>query len=199
MSVVRSSLERLTVDGRLHLVGLAGQLVSDLRVGRGYPLYKCGVTDVLERRGLSAAVLSRWQFPLLDPGNRAIALADLVVKPDTDELRFSGVYTGSVLTSLAALHECAEGLEPPDGGKDWSLRVLRIPSLFISALWLHDEQQIETLPSNGDYLRVLATTASYDASDRLMTWQEVLSALEEPARRHVTLDGTPPPVTPRPD
>lgn len=184
--VARSSLERLAVDGRLNLTTVFGKRVEELQLGQGYPLYNLGADTVLERRPLAVAVLTGWQFPLREGDGSIIALEELASDRETGQLELYGVHAVSPLTSpLTDLGAYAASIDMPDAETDWTLRILRIPGLYVRALWFHDEQDAITHPGDADRLSVITPRPRSRRGRRALTWQELLDRLNRVARRRL--------------
>ncbi|HEX8190957.1 MAG TPA: hypothetical protein VF586_21535 [Pyrinomonadaceae bacterium] len=109
-----------------------------------HKIFFVGLRDVAERRVLPAATQTGWRYIILR-GDSPLAAAELGVdatagggEGDDDGLEFSQFNRGPYVINTVAGVELAASLDAVRND-DYELRLLKIPALYIIALWLHAE------------------------------------------------------------
>jgi hypothetical protein len=107
-----------------------------------------GLDDLVAGRGLAAARPTGWLY-LVQEGDKVLASAEAVRTGTGDDHVFSAFNEGRFVASTADAIRTARGL--PEVRQDgFELRLLRVPGLYVTALWLHKAQ------GTGDLLIPLA-------------------------------------------
>jgi hypothetical protein len=167
--LLRSTLDAFVVDGQYRLRTLDGKHKDAITLAQAHPVYNVDLKDILERRGLGSAVLTGWRFLLLE-NHIAIAAAEIAVDGKSGTFRFSSVTTGSQVSATSAAF--AAGLRDPQlQTQEWSVRLLRVPSLYLLALWLHDTSGKE------DRLEAIGTAPDVIEKGRRYSWSELAEKL----------------------
>jgi hypothetical protein len=84
---------------------------------------------------LDGARLTAWRF-LLFEGSDAVAAAELSVDEKGGDIRFSSINSGPFVAATSQAFETR--LKDPELEKqEWDVRMLRVPALYMFALWLH--------------------------------------------------------------
>ncbi|HKS22753.1 MAG TPA: hypothetical protein VJZ76_08150 [Thermoanaerobaculia bacterium] len=108
-----------------------------LEIVKPYPLYTFALNDVIDGRPLAAALLSAWEFLIVD-GESVVAMAEICAR-DADgkeDLSYATLHPRSYATAIAETIAAAEVL-PEVADTPFELRLLRAPSLSLLAIWLH--------------------------------------------------------------
>lgn len=105
------------------------QLVEPLQV------FTLGLNDLVASRNLEAAKSTGWLF-LVQDGDNTLASAEAVPTGTGDEQVVSAFNEGRFVGSIADAIRSARGL-PEVSKDDFELRLLRVPGLYVTALWLH--------------------------------------------------------------
>jgi hypothetical protein len=149
---------------------------------RPHPVYELGLNDLAAGKGLGAARLVAWRY-LLAANNQLRQAAEIVEDPRGGS-QFGALTTGFVAGAEEAFR-IAEQLPEVQRGA-YEIRALRIPSLYVMALWLKD------LQGNQDRFIVMPPAfppvqplRPYAASD-LLTVLQRLAAHKAPLERQVT-------------
>jgi hypothetical protein len=116
---------------------------EDIAVAAPHPVYFLGLEDVASGGGLSAAKLVSWRYILLN-GDNSLAAAEVSLE-EGEGLEFSHVNQGPFVGATVEGVGIAEGLDEVSRN-DYELRLLKIPGLYIVALWLHADQQDILIP-----------------------------------------------------
>jgi hypothetical protein len=149
---------------------------QSLLVSTPHPAYFCGASDVAAGRLLTAAVRTGWRYLLFD-GSVPVAAAELH-EAEGGELEFSNLETGDSIGLFVAALERAAPMD--DTRAAYEIRLLRVPALFFSALWLAGEDHL-LIP-----LVALHGLAAFETHGE----SEVLKGLQPAAQRLLTFDQT---------
>jgi hypothetical protein len=177
VETVRSHLSELAGRTAFRRRALTRANPAGLALAAPHDVYSLGLSDLAEGVSLAAATVDGRRFIVMD-GDKPIASAEVA-----DQGRGSGFQAteGPYVESTAAALERAE--EDPDlDDDDYEIRVLRIPALYVMALWLKNEQ------GGTDVLIPLDPTPSPLEAGRKYAPAELLSALAEPARARLAFD-----------
>lgn len=131
---------------------------------RPHPVYELGLEDLAAGRGLEAARLVAWRYPLV-VNNQIREAAELYPSADGRRSRFGAVTTGYVSGSEHALALIDRLPEVQQG--EYEIRGLSVPALYVMAFWLKDQRggqdRLVILPPAFDPLQALRvmTTAEF--------------------------------------
>lgn len=172
--LVDSALRSFVTEGHYRLRTLRDRNPGEITRAQAHPVYTLGLEDIVNGRGLDAARLTAWRFLLQERGN-TVAAIELAVDLDSGGMSFASVTTGPfVEATSAALGHDLSGLEPEPG--DWTVRLLRIPALYLWALWLVE-------PTAGkDVLSPFSPAPDGIQAGRGYTWPELRQLLLPAAR-----------------
>jgi hypothetical protein len=140
--------------------------------------YSCALQDVADGYLLEKAEQTAWRY-LLFEGETVFAAAEVDQSTETKELSFSNFSTGTHVTNTISALRMAERLPQASSG-DYEVRFLRIPSLYVAAIWLKGTDNI---------LISLSTTHGLQLLERY-TEEEFLKLLQEHARTILGFDLT---------
>lgn len=129
-------------DARRELTPSVGSFAG-VSIAAPHPVYHAGLDGVLEGSLVSSAQFSCWRYLLLDD-DRILAAAEIQLGSGEVETAFLGVSTGKSVRSTVRAIARAEKIDEVRE-KDYELRLLRIPSLYVVALWLHSEEDLFVL------------------------------------------------------
>lgn len=142
-----------------------------------------GLDALAEHRGLDDSEPIGWRY-LVEAGGVAVAGAEVATDAAGGAVSFAQLNEGPFVQATAdALRDLDERPEVADG--DYEARLVRIPALYVMALWLED------LDGDDDLVLPLAPAPEYLDTDRVYPAQEFLDALAEPARERLDFDDTP--------
>lgn len=118
---------------------LEGADPERLSVAAPHPIYACQVSDVAAGRLLDAAVRTGWRYILFD-GNRPYGAAEVSEDAETGAFGFSNVTTGGEVEQSVAALAMLDDADTFEG--DLEVRLLRVPALVVSAIWLAGEADV---------------------------------------------------------
>lgn len=107
---------------------------SSLTATVPHPVYDLRLDDVAADKGIDAAELVGWRY-LLEDNGRTVALADVSSPTTGSPVEFTAFNTGRFAAATRDGLEAAEHLDFVKNG-DFEFRVLRIPALYVIAIWL---------------------------------------------------------------
>ena len=111
---------------------------AGLTTAAPHQVYFVGLRDLAEGRLLAAAQLKGWRYIIFE-GDRPLAAAEL--SGDEGALDFSNINRGPFVESTVEGVGRAEVLEVVRE-EDFELRLLDIPGLYVTALWLHGPRDL---------------------------------------------------------
>lgn len=139
--LLQSTLDKLAVDSnyrlRLHLglFPLEGVPKTRIKIAQGHPVYNLELGEIVENRGLDGARLTAWRF-LLFEGSDAVAAAEISVDEKGGDIQFSSINSGPFVAATFEVFQTR--LKDSELEKqELDVRVLRVPALYLFALWLH--------------------------------------------------------------
>lgn len=138
----RDSFEKLLSGlSRLPLSATGGAGMSEGVKGTpdiSYPhkVYNLGLEDIAAGKGIDTAQLVSWRY-LVDRGQLGTAAAEVNYDERTGTNEFSQLNQGSY--GLNTVEEIKKVEKSPQfRERSYELRFLRVPALYVAALWLHD-------------------------------------------------------------
>lgn len=133
---VRSTLKHFADHSHFSTDALRNARPDQLDVSTPHEIYTIGLDDLVAGRSLDAARPVGWRYLVEDAGN-PIASAETTIAPDGSQVlsQFTeGPYVGATATAVRNARALPQ-LEKAG----YDLRLLRIPALYLMALWLHSE------------------------------------------------------------
>lgn len=133
-NVIREHLEQRAVGGQFRTTQLREATPAALSLAAPHPTYNLGLEDIGSAKALDKATLTAWSYVILD-GDQSIATAEALPASGSSQPLFASTSEGPTATSIGAAIAVAEAL-PELEEKTYELAVLRIPALYVTALWL---------------------------------------------------------------
>jgi hypothetical protein len=156
---------------------------DELALAAPHPVYTLGLRSLVEGEGLESAELTGWRY-LVQRGDTTIASAEVHIGAAGAETRGLEVNEGPFVRATEAAIAKAEEL-PNVERATYELRLLRIPAVYVVALWLKTNGEGE------DILIPIGETPPELETDRPYGPRELSEALAEPARRQLEFDSSP--------
>jgi hypothetical protein len=176
LELLREGLESLLSTpasaGHLRSAAIDPERASALEVAAPHVVYFVDFYNLAERRIFAAARPVSWRYLLVD-GNDVTSAVDLTIDHAGEIGWFSHVDSGPFVQSTVTGVEFAENFEA-EGGVEFELRAISIPSVYLVALWLHGAD---------DLLVPLAPAPAGLETERTYTEEEIISALAELIRQ----------------
>jgi hypothetical protein len=177
--LVLSALRHFSVGGRCTLRTLRGKRLDAIKLVHAHPVYTFGLQDVTQGRELREAACTGWRFLLMEGDATSVAAAELAIDRQSSALRFVGVNAGPYVASTVTALQ-TRLCEPELKSRDWLVRLLRIPSVYVMALWLHDAS------SGEDRLWALGPVPKNLEENRMYSWPHFSDALNKVAQVRLT-------------
>jgi hypothetical protein len=136
-----------------------------------------------EHRPLDDSEQAGWRY-LVRAGGAAVAGAEVATEAGGGSVAFSQLNEGPFVQATAEALETLEG-RPEVAAGDYEVRMVRVPALYVVALWLED------LDGDEDLVLPLAPAPEFLEAGRIYREPEFLDALVDPARQRLAFDDTP--------
>jgi hypothetical protein len=146
-AVVSSTVRAFAETGNFRLPALRNA-TGPLQITQSHQVFTLGLTDLVAGRGLEAAQPSGWRF-LIQDGEQVVAAAETISTGAGAAHLFSSFNEGPFARSTADAIRIAQQLSEVAHG-NFELRLLRVPALYFTAVWVHDTE------GTGDLLIPLA-------------------------------------------
>jgi hypothetical protein len=137
-SAFRASIETRTV--RLPTLRAA---TGELTLAQPHQIFSLGLADLAGGKGLEAAKPTGWRY-LVQAGGNTLAAAETALAPAGEEHVFSAFNSGRLVASTVEAIRTVQAL-PQVSQAYFELRLLRIPGLYFTALWVHDPKGTDDL------------------------------------------------------
>jgi len=148
-----------------------------------HPVFDLGLDQLVANADLAQARSGGWRY-LVMQGPSAIAAAEVTTDAVGQALSVSSVNRGPFVEATHAGIREAERLPPVQSGS-FELRLLRIPALYIVALWLKDTAD------DADTIIPLAPAPNYLTPGHTYSVQAFLELTRGAARRQSVFDSSP--------
>ncbi|MFE5770345.1 hypothetical protein ACFQ7O_18495 [Streptomyces sp. NPDC056485] len=179
--IAQAGLERLAKFAQeARAVDLMALQADNLELSVPHAMHTVLLDDLVARRPLGDSAVTGWRY-LASRGSRVLASSELSAGTDGQSIALEQVNMGPYVESTAqALEDLAENHEIRAG--DYELRILKIPALCAVALWL------SPVGSERSLFVPLAPAPDYLEAGRIYLENEMLDALEGPARLRLEFD-----------
>ncbi len=151
--------------------GLAQAHAGNLNLSQAFRGYSLGLEDLARGKGLAEAKAGGWHYLVFDAG---VAIADAQLSEVAGKLGFSALNHGALATSAVSALELAEQA-PQLQGKSYELRLLFVPALQMTAIWLHGGGEDQLVP--------IEPTPKTLAARQLYSEAALLALLTAPAQQ----------------
>lgn len=152
------------------------------RLASPHKVHNLRLTD-LEKGGLGDAPMTAWRYLVEDDGT-AVASAEVGVDAKGAVVGFDHLNEGPFVQATAAAQKAAAELPQVRDGR-MEARILRIPALYVMALWLKD------LDGDSDVIVPMAPAPPYLEADRPYTERDFMKALAGPAKERREFSNAP--------
>jgi hypothetical protein len=129
--------------GRLQALS-ADAAAGRLNLSQPHRVYGANSSDVIAGSVLAAAVAESWRYLVIRSDDEAVAAVEVTADAGgAAQLAHinEGRFVGATVDAIRRAEEIAAG-DP----RDYELRLLRIPSLYVYALWLHADDADQLIP-----------------------------------------------------
>jgi hypothetical protein len=175
-------VHRAEAPGRSKARGLRDIGPKGRRLASPHKVHNLRLTD-LEKGGLGDAPMTAWRYLVEDDGT-AVASAEVGVDAKGAVVGIDHLNQGPFVEATAAAQKAAAKLPQVRDGKV-EARVIRIPALYVMALWLKD------LDGDSDVIVPMAPAPPYLEADRPYTERDFMKALAGPAKERREFSNAP--------
>ena len=179
-AVARGSLDDLLQRQQLRVSALAQADPATIALSTPHPVYNVGLDDLVADRPPSENSLTGWRY-LVNIAHRVVASVEVATGPGNANPRFSSVSQGpfdsAIETALDRLASSGEATQ-------YSARLLRIPALYLMALWLYSG-------SGDDLYQPLPPAPASLRAGQPYSWSGFREALLQQARERLEFDDSP--------
>jgi hypothetical protein len=181
--VTQSKLQEMAQGKHFRVAPLLAAKPEQIELSSGHAVYNIGLDELLSNKPLSDLPLTGWRF-IVRSGTPEAAAAETLSAPGHGTPTFASVNSGPFVGgTIAALQSLAT--DPAFAQGDWEGRMIRIPALYIMAIWAHDKQ------TGNDLIRVTAPAPPYLDTAKSYTWDQFKAAVEGPAKQKLSMDDEP--------
>jgi hypothetical protein len=134
---IRSGVRNLAGHPHISTEALRGATPDEVDVSTPHQIFTMGLDDLAAGRGLDAAWSVGWRY-IVEAAGRPISSAETTLAEDGTTHLLSHVNEGPFVGATADAVRAVQA-RPELQAADYELRLLRIPAIYVMALWLHSE------------------------------------------------------------
>lgn len=147
-----------------------------------HAMYNVSLEAIINRVPIDDAPQTAWRY-LVDAGDGAVASSEVAIGAD-GQLTFAQLNEGPFVAATAQALRDAERI-PEVANGNYEARVLRVPALYVLALWLKD------LDDSNDLIIPLDPAPPYLDAGFVYREPEFYNALTAPAQERAAFDDSP--------
>jgi len=137
-TVMRDHLQQMAAEQGFRTRALAAAEPESLALAAPHPVFNLGLDQIGRRGALDRVAMTGWRY-LIVAGDSVIASAEAQASGPAAKAAFSNTNEGVFVQSSAAALAAAEQWPEVKDGR-FALGLLRVPALYVLALWLRDEE-----------------------------------------------------------
>ena len=185
MQVLISGLQKLPPAA---VGGAAPMTLEDARspesnISFPHKVYNLGLRDIVFGKAIDAAQLVSWRY-LINEGTRGTAAAEVNYDEKKQSNQFAQLNYGAFASAtLEEINKVVDNRQFQKGS--YELRVLRVPALYVTALWLKD------LQNNQDIVIPIPPTNTCLKPSEEYTPSKFIQLLHQPAQQKLRFDSSP--------
>ena len=178
--ITQRQLQDMAQHKHFTVAPLAAAEPGKIQLTSGHAVYNIGLQDLLADKPITAAPFTAWRF-IVNAGAPDSAAAETLQDPEQGIPTFASVNAGPFVTgTIAALTTLAS--DPVFAKGNWEGRMIRIPALYLMAIWAHEKK------TNADLIRPTAPVPPFLDANKTYTWPEFKAALQQPAKQKLASD-----------
>ena len=135
--IVHSTFRTFAENGTFRTPALRNA-TGPLQLTQPHQAFTLGLADLVAGKGLEAATPTGWRY-LVQQGDKTLASAETALTGTAPEHVFAAINEGRFVASTADAIRTARALPEVSKG-NFELRLLRVPGLYFTAVWLHGAQ-----------------------------------------------------------
>jgi hypothetical protein len=181
--LTRSKIQEIAQRRDFRVESLVAAAPDQISLSSGHPVYNLGLRDLLDGKPLAQRAITSWRF-IVQNNNAESTAAETLSGGASGPAAFSSVNAGPFVQGTQDAF-AAVSADPTFAAGDWEMRLLRIPALFILAVWTHDQS------GEGDRLVPIEPAPSYLGAGKTYSWSEFLTAVRPYAEARLKTDDSP--------
>ena len=179
-TLTRDKVSALAERNELRVAPLVGAKAATLKLSSGHAVHNVGLRDLVAGTPLDKLGVTSWRF-IVDGGHAESTAAETIGGAGTQAPEFSSVNAGPfVAGTVDAFASVAK--DPTFAAGAWESRVLRIPALYILAVWTH------ATDGGQDRIKPISPVPAYLDGSKSYTWDEFLAAVRPEAEKKLAAD-----------
>jgi hypothetical protein len=181
-----AGLDEVTRTARLKTAGGASLTTSapdQVTLSAPHELHNIGLDALVARRPLADSPTIGWRY-LVQTQAGTVASSEVAADAGGQPTVFAQLNEGPFVESTARSLREVVGIPQVEAG-NFEVRMLRIPAIYVMALWLKD------LDGGADLVVPLDPAPDFLEAGRAYTEEEFLGVLESPARQRLEFDDSP--------
>lgn len=177
-------IARLTQGDGGPLAGTPTLPVADARLAVPHPMHYIGLQQIIARQPIRDLPVTGWRY-LVIAEERAVASSEVSVGTDKRPPLLEQINMGPYVRSTASALRRLDELPEARSGR-YELHTLQMPALWSFLLWLR------RLDGDDDLFIPLSPAPEFLRAGRVYREGDLFDALQEPARRRMEFDASPP-------
>ena len=178
----RNALLSMAQQRQFKIPALAAAQPNQIDITSVHAVYNIGLEDIVRGVALADLPLTAWRY-IVRSGTSGVAAAESHSDPHGGP-QFDSVNSGPFVSgTLAAIDALSS--DPAIVSGNWQASVIRIPALYILAIWAHDQI------GGTDIIRVIAPAPPYLDPAKSYSWADFLAAVRAPAQVRLAFDDQP--------
>jgi hypothetical protein len=173
---VRNGLEQMASKGAFSTPRLRSAFAEKAvapATEKALPVYNLGLSDLVKDQNVKASPQIGWRYTLKQ-NNEIIAHAETVVDHNGRNL-FAGTNEGPLVEGTTKAIKAAEKKSEIKMG-NYEVRLLFIPALYVTALWLVDKE------GKADLAMPIEPAPAFLTPNKLMPLEDLLAVVQEKAK-----------------
>jgi hypothetical protein len=178
----RAALQGMAQQKHFRIQSLATAAPATIDLESPHAVYNFELDDIASHKSLDAARFTAWRY-IVRSSTAQPAAAEMHSNAAGTTAEFSSVNDGPFVAGTIAAFNAVSS-DPGFSKGDWEIRLLRIPALFVMAVWAHEKTGV-------DMLRPIAPVPPFLDANKTYTAKDFLAALDGPAREKLSTDDRP--------
>ena len=178
--LTRAKLVEIAGRNDFRVAALTAAKPEGLTLTSGHAVYNLGLRDLVNGTPLDRLAVTSWRFIVDTHGAEATA-AETLGGHDAKAAEFSSVNAGPFVAGTTEAF-AAVAKDPAFAQGQWESRVLRIPALYILAVWTHPTG------AGDDLFRPISPAPPYLDPMRNYRWDEFVAAVRPEAEKRLAAD-----------
>ncbi len=178
--LTRNKIQEIAQRQDFRVESLAAAVPAQISLSSGHAVYNLGLRDLLDGKSLEQRAITSWRF-IVQNSNAEPTAAETLSGGASGPAEFSSVNAGPFVQGTKDAF-AAVSADPAFAVGDWEMRLLRVPALFIMAVWTHEKS------GKDDRLVPIQPAPTYLSAGKTYSWTEFLSAVRSYAEARLKAD-----------